>query len=98
MSKQFILSEWLMAGIIDGYKTRALPFCETTDRVAKYLSKNLISTEEAIEVGMACPKPEEVIEEDIIEETEAPIEEETVIEETEQTETTEPESGGESRE
>ena len=76
MSKQFILSEWLMAGIIDGYKTRALPFCETTDRVAKYLSKNLISTEEAIEVGMACPKPEEVIEEDIIEETEAPIEEE----------------------
>lgn len=73
--KQFILSEWLMAGIIDGYKTRALPFCETTDRVAKYLSKNLISTEEAIEVGMACPKPEEVIEE-VIEETEAPIEEE----------------------
>jgi hypothetical protein len=48
--------------------------------VAKYLSKNLISTEEAIEVGMACPKPEEVIEE-VIEETEAPIEE--VIEETE---------------
>lgn len=74
MSKQFILSEWLMAGIIDGYKTRALPFCETTDRVAKYLSKNLISTEEAIEVGMACPQP--------IVEPETPIEDETVVEET----------------
>ena len=72
--KQFILSEWLMAGIIDGYKTRALPFCETTDRVAKYLSKNLISTEEAIEVGMACPQP--------IVEPETPIEDETVVEET----------------
>lgn len=70
--KQFILSEWLMAGIIDGYKTRALPFCETTDRVAKYLSKNLISTEEAIEVGMACPQP--------IVEPETPIEDETVVE------------------
>ena len=73
--KQFILSEWLMAGIIDGYKTRALPFCETTDRVAKYLSKNLISTEEAIEVGMACPQP--------IVEPETPIEDETVVEEPE---------------
>ena len=86
MSKQFILSEWLMAGIIDGYKTRALPFCETTDRVAKYLSKNLISTEEAIEVGMACPQP--------IVEPETPVIDE-VTEETEQTEITEAESGGE---
>lgn len=73
--KQFILSEWLMAGIIDGYKTRALPFCETTDRVAKYLSKNLISTEEAIEIGMACPQP--------IEEPETPIEDETEVAEPE---------------
>lgn len=74
--KQFILSEWLMAGIIDGYKTRALPFCETTDRVAKYLSKNLISTEEAIEVGMACPQPIVEPETPVIEET--PIEDEVI--------------------
>ena len=76
MSKQFILSEWLMAGIIDGYKTRVLPFCETTDRVAKYLSKNLISTEEAIEVGMACPQPIVEPETPVIEET--PIEDEVI--------------------
>ena len=92
MSKQFILSEWIKAGVIDGYKSGILPFCETTDRVAKYLSKNLISTEQAIEIGIACPEPEqeeitEVIEpETVVEETETPIEEteqtdETVIEE-----------------
>lgn len=92
MSKQFILSEWLKAGIIDGYKTNALPFCETTDRVAKYLSKNLISSEQAIEIGIACPEPsvepetEETQTDDVVTEetteTEV-IEDETVVEETE---------------
>ncbi len=95
MSKEFILSEWLKAGIIDGYKTKTLPFCETTDRVAKYLSKNLISSEQAIEIGIACPEPsvepetdetqtddvvtEETTETEVIEE-ETPIIEETTEE------------------
>ena len=99
MSKQFILSEWIKAGVIDGYKSGILPFCETTDRVAKYLSKNLISTEQAIEIGIACPEPEqeeitEVIEpETVIEEPETVIEETTIIEDG--SEITEAESGGE---
>lgn len=106
MSKEFILSEWLKAGIIDGYKTNALPFCETTDRVAKYLSKNLISNEQAIEIGIACPEPSVEPETDVVEEPETPITDETVIEDEtpviEETtivedgaEITEAESGGE---
>lgn len=85
MSKQFILSEWIKAGVIDGYKSGILPFCETTDRVAKYLSKNLISTEQAIEIGIACPEPEQEEVTEVIEpetdETEQT--DETVIEEIE---------------
>ena len=76
MSKQFILSEWIKAGVIDGYKSGILPFCETTDRVAKYLSKNLISTEQAIEIGIACPEPEQEEITEVIE-PETPIEDET---------------------
>ena len=95
MSKEFILSEWLKAGIIDGYKTNALPFCETTDRVAKYLSKNLISNEQAIEIGIACPEPsvEPETDETVIEEPETVIEETPIIEDG--AEITEAESGGE---
>ena len=75
MSKEFNYAEWLMAGVIDGYKTGAITFCETTDRAERYKTNGSITQAQANEIGMACPKPEEVIEE-VIEETESPIEEE----------------------
>lgn len=80
MNKPFNLSEWLVAGIIDGYKTNAIPFCETTNRVAMYLSKNLISSEQAEVIALACSEPNK---EPVIK-----VEDETEIEvtETEQSE------------
>jgi hypothetical protein len=75
----FNYSEWLIAGIIDGYKKGEISFCETTRRTNNYLAQGTITQVQANEIGIACPKPEEVIEE-------TPVEEETPIEETEVTE------------
>ncbi len=72
----FDYTGWLIAGIIDGYKTGEVSFCKTTERTDKYLDLGKITQAQANEIGMACPKPEEVIEEEVIEETESPIEEE----------------------
>jgi hypothetical protein len=77
----FDYSGWLIAGIISGYKTGEVSFCKTTERTDKYLELGKITQAQAIEIAMACPKPEEVIEEEIIEEPETPVIDETLIEE-----------------
>lgn len=81
----FDLSAWLVSGIIHGYKTNAVIFSETTDRVAKYLTKGLITEAQAIEIGIACPEPSIEPEIEVTEEVtdEIVIEEETTEEITE---------------
>ena len=54
----FNLSEWLMAGIIDGYRKGHAPFVKVTEMTAAYLGKGFISEKQAEEIAMACPVPE----------------------------------------
>ena len=92
----FDYTGWLIAGIIDGYKTGEVSFCKTTERTDKYLELGKITQAQAIEIAIACPEPSvepEIEELPAVDETQ--IEDETVIEETEQIEITETESGGE---
>ena len=39
----FNFSEWLKAGIIDGYKMGHTPFVRVTEMTATYLSKDLLT-------------------------------------------------------
>lgn len=57
MGKPFDYAEWLMAGVIDGYKTGTITFCETTDRTERYRENGVITQAQANEVGIACPEP-----------------------------------------
>lgn len=60
----FNLSEWLVAGIIDGYRKGHTPFVKVTEMTAAYLGKGFITEEQAEEIATACPVPiEPVIEE-----------------------------------
>jgi hypothetical protein len=80
----FDLSAWLVSGIIHGYKTNAVIFSETTDRVAKYLTKGLITEAQAIEIGIACPEPSIEPETEVTEEVEETTGENVVEENTEE--------------
>ena len=105
----FDYTGWLIAGVIDGYKTGERSFSRTTELTDNYLEKGKITQAQAIEIAIACPEPsvepetdETVVEEPetVVEEPETVIEEpETVIEETtiveDCAEITEAESGGE---
>lgn len=71
----FDYTGWLIAGIIDGYKTGEASFYKTTKRTDDYLEQGKITQAQADEIGMACPQP--------IVEPETPIEDETVVEEPE---------------
>ncbi|MBQ2890058.1 MAG: hypothetical protein IJE44_00230 [Clostridia bacterium] len=51
----FNFSDWLKAGIIDGYKKGLTPFSKVTEITATYYSKGLISEEQAHEIMLACP-------------------------------------------
>lgn len=62
----FNLSEWLKAGIIDGYKKGYTPFSRVTELTANYMLKSLITEEQVKEIAAACPAP--VYEEEIVEE------------------------------
>ncbi len=53
----FNFSEWLKAGIIDGYKKGHTPFVKVTEMTAAYLSKGFITEEQAGEIALACPAP-----------------------------------------
>ena len=65
----FNLSEWLVAGIIDGYRKGHTPFVKVTEMTATYLGKGFISEAQAEEIATACPAPTEevVIEENVAE-------------------------------
>ena len=53
----FNFSEWLKAGIIDGYKKGYTPFVKVTEMTAAYLSKGFITDAQAEEIATACPAP-----------------------------------------
>lgn len=53
----FNLSEWLVKGIIDGYKKGYTPFSRVTELTAAYVSKGLITEAQAEEIAVACPNP-----------------------------------------
>lgn len=65
----FDYTGWLIAGIIDGYKTGERSFSRTTELTDDYLEAGKITQAQANEIGMACPKPSY--------EPETPIEDET---------------------
>jgi hypothetical protein len=64
----FNFSEWLKAGIIDGYKNGHTPFVKVTELTVAYLSKGFITEAQATEIAMECPAP--IIEPDVVEEGE----------------------------
>lgn len=53
----FNFSEWLKAGIIDGYENGFTPFVKVTEMTAVYLSKGFITEAQAEEIATACPSP-----------------------------------------
>ncbi len=55
----FHFSEWLKAGIMDGYKKGYTPFVKVTEMTASYLLKGLITEEQAQEIAEAIPAPQE---------------------------------------
>ncbi|MBE7048672.1 MAG: hypothetical protein E7393_04810 [Ruminococcaceae bacterium] len=55
----FNFSEWLKAGIIDGYKKGHTPFVKVTEMTAAYLSKGFITESQVEEIVTACPAPVE---------------------------------------
>lgn len=57
----FCLSEWLKAGIIDGYNKGHTPFVKVTEMTASYLLKGLITEEQAQEIATAVPAPQEEV-------------------------------------
>ena len=67
----FNFSEWLKAGIIDGYKKGHTPFSKVTELTAAYFSKGLINEMQVEEIGNNCPIPTGEIENE--EEQEAEI-------------------------
>ena len=51
----FNYSEWVMAGIIDGYKKGITPFARVTELTTAYLLKGVITQEQAESIATACP-------------------------------------------
>ncbi len=58
----FNFSEWVVSGIINGYKTGEMSFAKTTELTANYLVKGIITPEQADRVCAECPSPIEVME------------------------------------
>ena len=56
----FNLSEWLVAGIVDGYRNGHTPFVKVTEMTAAYLGKGFITETQAQEIAVACPVPQEL--------------------------------------
>jgi hypothetical protein len=53
----FNFSEWVVKGVIDGYRTRLTPFAKVTELTANYLAKGIITQEQAESIAVACPGP-----------------------------------------
>ncbi len=51
----FIFSEWVVSGIIDGYKKGQTPFSKVTELTANYLIKGIITQEQADRIATECP-------------------------------------------
>ncbi len=51
----FNFSDWLKAGIIDGYKKGLTPFSKVTEITATYYSKGFLSEEQVQEIMNECP-------------------------------------------
>lgn len=58
----FTFSEWVIKGIIDGYRTGEMSFAKTTELTANYLAKGIITQTQADEVCAQCPPPVEEVE------------------------------------
>ena len=58
----FNFSEWVVSGIIDGYKKGITPFAKVTELTAMYLVKGVIIQEQADRIGIECPAPANVLE------------------------------------
>ena len=71
----FDYTGWLIAGIIEGYKTGERSFSRTTKLTDDYLEAGKITQAQAEEIAMACPQPSY--------ESETPIEDETEVDEDE---------------
>lgn len=61
----FNFSEWVISGIINGYKTGEMSFAKTTELTANYLAKGIITQAQADEVCAKCPSPIEVTETEV---------------------------------
>lgn len=53
----FNFSEWVVNGIIDGYKSGLTSFAKVTELTANYLIKGIITQEQADSIAMICPAP-----------------------------------------
>lgn len=53
----FNFSEWVVAGIIDGYNKGLTPFSKVTELTTNYLTKGVITQEQANKIAEACPAP-----------------------------------------
>ena len=53
----FNFSNWVVEGIIDGYKTGLTPFSKVTELTANYLTKGIITQAQAEQIAIACPAP-----------------------------------------
>jgi hypothetical protein len=53
----FNFSEWVVAGIIDGFNKGLTAFSKVTELTANYLTKGIITQEQAENIANACPNP-----------------------------------------
>jgi hypothetical protein len=53
----FNFSEWVVSGIIDGYKTGITPFARVAEMTTNYLLKGIITQEQADKIALECPAP-----------------------------------------
>jgi hypothetical protein len=55
----FNFSNWVVSGIIDGYKRGLTPFAKVTEITANYLIKGIITQTQADDIMIKCPAPTE---------------------------------------
>ena len=53
----FDFSVWVVNGVIDGYRTGLTPFAKVTELTTNYLTKGIITQEQAETIAKACPIP-----------------------------------------
>lgn len=54
----YSFSEWVVAGIIDGFNKGLTPFSKVTELTANYLVKGIITQEQADKIAVTCPVSE----------------------------------------